>query len=97
MLLLLLILLYIFSLRFALLPCRSLYVFFMQAKAYSDIQDSSLSVTVSGDIGEAKVFQTNELDKSGMCADYATLTTFIILVWNYYFLYVENNLLITLS
>ncbi len=37
----------------------------MQAKAYSDVQDSSLAVSVSGDIGEAKALQNNNENNSG--------------------------------
>ena len=44
---------------------RSLYIFLMQAKAYSEIEDSSLAVSVSGDVGEAKTFQSCQQDKSG--------------------------------
>ena len=59
----------------------------MQAKAYSDIQDSSLSVSVSGDTGEAKVFQSNELDKSGMWCNYEKSTLSICSSFIYLFIY----------
>ena len=41
-------------------------MFFMQAKVFADIQDSSLSVSVTGDVDEAKSFQSSELENSGM-------------------------------
>ena len=37
----------------------------MQAKAYSEIQDPCLAVSISGDIGEARTFQVNLQDNSG--------------------------------
>jgi len=43
-------------------------VFFMQAKVYGDIQDSSLSVSISGDVDEARNFQSTELENSGKIA-----------------------------
>lgn len=37
----------------------------MQAKAYSEVQDSSLAVSVVGDMGEAKSLQGSQQDNSG--------------------------------
>ncbi len=44
---------------------RALYVFFMQAKVYADIQDSCLSVHVRGDVDEARTYDSTELENSG--------------------------------
>lgn len=48
----------------ALLLPSSLYVFYMQAKSYSEVQDSCVAVSISGDMGEARSFQSNQLDNS---------------------------------
>jgi hypothetical protein len=53
-----------------LLFSRSLYIFFMQAKSYSEVQDSSVVVSISGDIGEARAFQSQQ-DNSGKQMDRA--------------------------
>lgn len=37
----------------------------MQAKAYSEVQDSSLVVSIIGDVGEAKSFQSNQQNNTG--------------------------------
>lgn len=37
----------------------------MQAKSYSEVQDSSVSVSISGDVGEARSFQSQQQDNSG--------------------------------
>lgn len=47
--------------------CSSLYIFYMQAKSYSEVQDSSIVVSLSGDIGEARAFQSQQLGNSGKC------------------------------
>lgn len=40
-------------------------MFYMQAKSYSEVQDSCVAVSISGDMGEARSFQSNQLDNSG--------------------------------
>lgn len=47
-------------------PNRSLYIFYMQAKSYSEVEDSCLSVSITGDMGEARAFQSNQQDNSGI-------------------------------
>lgn len=44
---------------------RSLYIFYMQAKAYSEVQDTSLVVSIVGDVGEARALQASQQDNSG--------------------------------
>lgn len=51
----------------ALFLYSSLYIFYMQAKSYSEVQDSSVVVSISGDIGEARAFQSQQQDNSGKC------------------------------
>jgi len=48
---------YLKRVAFLFVPCRPLYIMYMQARAYADVQDSTLSVAISGDTGEARALQ----------------------------------------
>lgn len=37
----------------------------MQAKSYSEVQDASVVVSISGDVGEARALQSQQLENSG--------------------------------